>query len=366
MSTHGPLLAPDDEVDVAELLPEEQLLKVVDEGALGEGRELDAVQLPAPAGLGVHGPPEDIHGIVADRGGVEHAGAGDLAPRSRLDDAPGPRVHIKGMDLVVEDAVGRAPKDVQAASEAHHGVAVPALGRGGGTPQKVLRPDPEPLPLVEIELVQVVGDLGPALPRKHVHAVVHNHHGEVATSWGVVPSLLDLLPLGLARLEVDGPHVVEAGVAVVAGEYPHLVLVHDGAVPGPRRRQGSRHPVFPAHPLRRGELVLVEVVLVAQVRVRVDVSRVAAEDEHAAFVHNGGVVVSWGRRSASVYHAGPRGVAYVAHQKVVQHLPTVVPSEKIHAVAERHHGVLTTGGSDELLTALELLPIVDGLVWAEV
>ena len=121
----------------------------------------------------------------------------------------------------------------------------------------MLRPDADPLPLLERVLVQVVGDLCTTLSRKHIHAVVHDNHGEVAARGRVVPFLFNLLPLGLTCLKVESPHVVQAGVPVVSGEYPHPVLVYDGAVPGPGRRKGPRHLVFPAHPLRGGEPVLV-------------------------------------------------------------------------------------------------------------
>ena len=66
MGSHTLLLATNEEVDIAELLPEEELLKVIDEGALGEGGELDAVELSTPAGLGIDSPTKHVHGITAD------------------------------------------------------------------------------------------------------------------------------------------------------------------------------------------------------------------------------------------------------------------------------------------------------------
>ena len=90
MSLHTRLLAPNDKADVTELLLEQKPLKVIDQGTLGEGRELDPVQLPATAGLGIDGPSKHVHGVVADCCRVEHASTRDLAPLGRLDDAPGP------------------------------------------------------------------------------------------------------------------------------------------------------------------------------------------------------------------------------------------------------------------------------------
>ena len=108
----------------------------------------------------------------------------------------------------------------------------------------------------------------------------------------LLAELLDLAPRAHRRRrrnELNRPHFVEARVAVVAGEYVHGVVVDDGAVGGARRRRIAR---IPRHPVAGGEAVLVQVVLVAQVRVRVQVARVASENKHAVVVDNGRVVRS--------------------------------------------------------------------------
>jgi len=69
------------------------------------------------------------------------------------------------------------------------------------------------------------------------------------------------------------------------------VIVDNGAVgsSGHRRRTASLG-CLPLTPLAAAELVLVEVVLVAQIRVGVEVACVAAKDEHAVLVDACGVV----------------------------------------------------------------------------
>ena len=156
--------------------------------------------------------------------------------------------------------------------------------------------NPNPQPFLEFELVEVVGDLGTTLPRKYVHAVVHHSHGEIAASRGAVPALIDFLPLGVSAGEIDGPHVVEACVTVIAGENPQTVVEDGGTVGGASRGEIPGDPVLPIDPLTSGELILVEVVLIAEIRIGVDVPGVATEDEHTVVEDNRRVMVAWGRR----------------------------------------------------------------------
>ena len=65
------------------------------------------------------------------------------------------------------------------------------------------RTDSNPELLLELKLVEVVGDLGSTLAREDIHTVVDNGHGEIATRRGAVPTLYDLLPLRLGAGEID-------------------------------------------------------------------------------------------------------------------------------------------------------------------
>ena len=163
------------------------------------------------------------------------------------------------------------------------------------------RTNPNPQPLFELELVEVVGDLGPTLPRKHVHAVVYHGHGKIAASRGAVPALINFLPLGVGAGEINGPHVVEACVTIIACENPQTVVKDGGTMGGTSWGEIPSNPVFPVDPLAGGELVLVEVVFVAEIRVGVDVSGVAAKDEHAVVEDNCRVMVAWGGRGTCVF-----------------------------------------------------------------
>ena len=91
--------------------------------------------------------------------------------------------------------------------------------------------DADPEPILELELVKVVGDLGSTLPREDIHAVVDNCHGEVAAGWGAVPTLLDLFPLWLRAGQVNRPHVIKTSVPVVPRKDPQPV-VEDGSSVG--------------------------------------------------------------------------------------------------------------------------------------
>ena len=218
-----------------------------------------------------------------------------LAALCRLDHTPHARVDVETVDFVVENSVRRPTKHVEAASECDHGVPVAPLGRAGEPSEEVLRANPHPDPLFELELVEVVCDSGSALPREDVHAVADDRHGEVAAGRRAVSALWDLLPLGLIREDVHRPHVVESHVPVVPCKDPQLVLEYSRPVGRSGRGERPCNLVLPIDPLAGGELVLKEVVLVPQVRVGVDVARVAAEHEHTVPENDGGVVVP-GRR----------------------------------------------------------------------
>ena len=123
----------------------------------------------------------------------------------------------------------------------------------------------DPQPLLELKLVEVVGDLGPTLPRKDVHAVLHHSHGEIAASRGAVPTLINFLPLRVGASEIDRPHVIEACVAIVACKNPQAIVEDGGTVGRASRGEVPGNPVFPVDPLAGGELVLVEVVFVAEI-----------------------------------------------------------------------------------------------------
>lgn len=87
-------------------------------------------------------------------------------------------------------------------------------------------------------------------------------------------------------------------MSIIAGKYPQSV-VEDGCTVGRASRgEVPRDPVFPVDPLAGGEFVLVQVVLVSQVRVGVDVARVAAKHEHAIVEDHSRVVIARGRRGA--------------------------------------------------------------------
>ena len=79
MGSHTLLLATNEEVDITELLPEEELLKVIDKGALGVG-ELDMVELSTQAGLGSTVPPNTYMASLQTAVEWKTRAQGDLAP----------------------------------------------------------------------------------------------------------------------------------------------------------------------------------------------------------------------------------------------------------------------------------------------
>eukprot|EP00731_Ephydatia_muelleri_P035302 Em0113g4a len=80
VGSHTLLFATNEEVDITELLPEEELLKVIDEGALGVGGELDMVELSTQAGLGSTVPPNTYMASLQTAVEWKTRAQGDLAP----------------------------------------------------------------------------------------------------------------------------------------------------------------------------------------------------------------------------------------------------------------------------------------------
>ena len=298
MSLHDSARLAKGEVDITELLFLEQRGEVIDQRALGELGEAEAVEVSTAVGEGVDGATKDVEAVAPHCCGVEHPATGGLAPVCRLDDAPHPGVHVETVDLVVQDPISCSPKHVQGAAVGHHGVAIPPLGRVGGAPEEVLCADADPHPLQKLELVEIVGDLGPTLAGEDVHALVHHGHREVAAGRRAVACLVNLLPLRLPQEEVDGPHIIQPGVPIIASKDPELVVKDGCPMCRAGRGQDTGDLVLPVNPLAGGELVLKQVILVAQVRVGVDVSRVASKDEHAVLEDNSRVVVARCRWSA--------------------------------------------------------------------
>jgi len=118
------------------------------------------------------------------------------------------------------------------------------------------------------------------------------------------------------------------------------VIVDNGAVGSSgHRRRTANLGCLPLTPLAAAELVLVEVVLVAQIRVGVEVACVAAKDEHAVLVDACGVVVA-GRGRRAVEGAAPGVVRAVVGDQVVEHLFAVVAAEYVEGIPVGAHGVL--------------------------
>lgn len=132
-----------------------------------------------------------------------------LAVQAGMDHLPRLGVHIIAVKLVGQSVISSTSKHIQVSVEGDHSVAVTPLGRGWGTTQQMFCGDARPPEEVkkkkkkmnvvtkskrwirnrsglcshvalELKLEEVVGDLGPALTRKHKHLVPAHGYREVA------------------------------------------------------------------------------------------------------------------------------------------------------------------------------------------
>ena len=98
------------------------------QSALWKSCQLKPEHLPRPDVM-LHRPTKHEHGVADYSSGVEQASGGHLALGIMADQGPGLRVQVKGVEVVGQDVVGRAPEHVQLPVEGHHRVAVAAIGR---------------------------------------------------------------------------------------------------------------------------------------------------------------------------------------------------------------------------------------------
>lgn len=114
-----------------------------------------------------------------------------------------------------------------------------------------------------------------------------------------------------------GPHIIQTSIPVVAGEDPQLFVVNGRTVGTPRHRHRSAREL-PFAPLRIMEPILEQVVFVGQIRVGVNVARVAAEHEHGTLIDDGRVMVAGGRRGSGGQRSTPGLVFHIEPYQIAR------------------------------------------------
>lgn len=97
---------------------------------------------------------------------------------------------------------------------------------------------------------------------------------------------------------------------------------------------------LPLYPLARLKLVLEQVILVGEIRVRMYIAGVSAEYEHRGVMDDCGVMIARSWRHAGGYGSSPRLLLRVEAQQVVQHFFSVVSAEHVYSVLIGHYGML--------------------------
>jgi len=223
-----------------------------------------------------------------------------------------------------------------------------------------------PPTLPEMKLEQIVGGLGAGLTGKDEHGVSGDGDREVAASRRriAVTLLSHFLPMQRSGSQGNGPHVVEARVAVVSGEDPEFGVVNAGAVSG--ASDGYASFKSPFHPLAGGELIFVEVVLVGEITVAVNVARVTAENEHAALMHDGRVVISGRRWVARRECPAPGFVLAVKPKEVVEHGFPIVAAKDVDGIFVRDNRVFAASCSNKFIAFWHSTPLVHGFEGSEI